>query len=641
MVPEHRYVTIDETASMLDVSSATVRNWIRHDYLRPERRRRGVLFRYDEVRDLGARIQSGVVPRLKKRANKAGAQGTFVPEEYLGDRMSLGNIGDVLVRMPGVDGFERGMFLLAVSHVLRRVEGLPRDPLRFIGEGFRIPGKRHLGRDLESWHRDLGLFRPVDEDMRLFDVDLPDQRDALGLFYQSLLRAGSKARAGSYYTPASIVDDIALEMAEPKSGAKILDPCCGTGQFLLSFLRRTGDPGNLYGYDVDRLAVRIARINLMLAFGGYDFEPKVYHADFLAGDPGHGGGGFDVVATNPPWGLHYDRLERARLKGLFPEIGSLESFSCILKRGIDSLNEGGRLSFILPESIMHVRAHGDIRDYILRTTSIERIIRLGRVFTHVFTPVIRLDLRKGGRPGGVCGGGGGAAVTVRQERFMKNSGRVFDIDTDAEDAEIMDELFGHRHVTLKGRADWALGIVTGDNDTFLRPGRGGGEWEPIWRGRNIDHYFPGEPESCIRFLPDRFQQAAPEWKYRFREKLIYRFISKRLVVAYDNAGRLTLNSANCILPRKGEYPVKAILALFNSSPYQFLFLKRCASIKVLRGHLEGLPLPLWSDGVLARLVKMADAVLERRAGMEEVDDYIMKRFGLAEDRRRHILRVLG
>ncbi len=636
MVPEHRYVSIRETASILEVSSATVRNWIRHDYLRPEGRSRGMRFRYDEVRDLEERIRNGALPRLMRRANKSGARGSFIPAEYLRDGTPRGSIEDALALMPEGKGGERGIFLMARPHVLRRTASHHNDPIRLIDEGFRIPGKRHLARELESWHRDLGRFRPGKEDLRYLEAELPDQRDLLGLLYQSLLREGAKARAGSYYTPAAIVDDIAGALAEPERKARILDPCCGTGQFLLSFLRRTKDPDCLWGYDVDRVAVRIARINLMLEFSAHDFDPHVYHADFLLGKPPAVREGFDVVATNPPWGLHYGPRERARLKELFPDIGSLESFSCILKRGIDTLKEGGRLSFLLPESIMHVKSHADIRDYILRTTRIEGIRRLGRVFSNVFTPVIRLDLLKGASSGkggrGRCNGG-----VVRQERFLKNSGRVFDIDTSAEDAEVIDEIFGHRHVTLKGRADWALGIVTGNNDALLRPGRGGGGWEPIWRGRNVEHYFPGEPESSIRFVPDRFQQAAPEWKYRSREKLIYRFISKRLVVAYDDAGRLTLNSANCILPKRGDYPAKAVLALFNSSLYQFLFQKRYASIKVLRGHLEGMPLPLWDDRVLEGLVRMADAVLERRATMEEADDYIMKHYGLGDDRRRHIL----
>ena len=70
----------------------------------------------------------------------------------------------------------------------------------------------------------------------------------------------------------------------------------------------------------------------------------------------------------------------------------------------------------------------------------------------------------------------------------------------------------------------------------------------------MDHYLFRAPAAFIRFDPDRFQQAAPERKYRAPEKLVYRFISKKLIVAYDDRGRLTLNSANILIPRVDAVP---------------------------------------------------------------------------------------
>jgi hypothetical protein len=56
--------------------------------------------------------------------------------------------------------------------------------------------------------------------------------------------------------------------------------------------------------------------------------------------------------------------------------------------------------------------------------------------------------------------------------------------------------------------------------------------------------------------------------------LIYRFISKYLVFAYDDKQKLTLNSANIVIPKTDDYPIKVIAALFNSSLYQFIFQKK-------------------------------------------------------------------
>jgi SAM-dependent methyltransferase len=637
MIQENRYVTLEETASMLAVSSATVRNWIRHEYLRPARRSSGILFRDRDVCALRDKIISGSIPRLARRANKATARRSFIPDEYLGGGAGRDVIEEAVtyIARSGI-GIAQAMFLLALGRLYDAGICGVQDAVEFIAGGCSVSGRENLGRELRSWHADLGNFSLTDKYAPLLDFDLPSRRDVLGLVYQSLLREGEKAAGGSYYTPGRIVDDIA---ASACVDGRVLDPCCGTGQFLLAFAEKAGDPHMLVGCDIDGLAVRIARINLMLAFPDVDFGPRIYRGDFLHdGLPGDEvRDGFGVIATNPPWGLHYTSAELDRLAALYPGISSFESFSYMLKKSIDITRSGGSISFILPESILNVKTHRDIRSYILERARIRRIIRLERVFTNVFTPVIRLDLEKGAGPGRFDYFSAGKVRTVDQGRFRKNKGFVFDISIAAPDAGVIEKVYGHDHRTLEGGADWALGIVTGDNDRFLLSRLQGGGCEPIYRGRDISNYFLGEPACFIRFSPGRFQQSAPEHKYRAREKLIYRFISKYLVVAYDDCGCLTLNSANILIPRMNDYPPKAVLALFNSCLYQFLFQKKFSSIKVLRGHLEQLPLPLWSGPVMDCLVTLADGVLSGRASREDVDEFVMKQFGLTGAERTHII----
>lgn len=640
MIQDNRYVSLQETASILAVSSATVRNWIRHDYLRPARSSSGMQFRDRDVRILREKIISGSIPRLARRANKATARRSFIPEEYLGDGAGRGMIEEAVayISRSGIDT-GKALFVLALGRLISSGLCDGSDAVRFPEEGFAMAGRERLARELRSWRSELGDFTLAGECLALLDLELPSRRDALGLVYQSLLREGEKAAGGSYYTPGTIVDDIA---ASAPGRGRVLDPCCGTGQFLLAFAEKVRDPCDLVGCDIDGLAVRIARINLMMAFPDIDFEPRLYRGDFLLqGLPEEEvRDGFSMITTNPPWGLHYASADLDRLRLLHPEIASFESFSYMLKRSIDLTRGGGSLSFILPESILAVKTHRDIRKYILDHARIRRIVRLGRVFMNVFTPVIRLDLEKGAGPSGFAYISDGNARTVDQNRFRKNDGFLFDIAIAGPDARVMEKVYGQEHVTLAGRAEWALGIVTGDNDRFLLSRMEGEQCEPIYRGRNVDSYFLREPECFIRFSAGRFQQAAPERKYRAAEKLIYRFISKNLVVAYDDRGSLTLNSANILIPRMEAYPARAVLALFNSSLYQYLFQKKFSSIKVLRSHLEQLPLPLWSKPVMENLVLLADGVLAGRAAREEVDEFVMAHFGLTGAERAHIIKSI-
>ena len=511
----------------------------------------------------------------------------------------------------------------------------------------QLPPFRHtqIEKEIRSWLEDVDTSLVDDPYAFLLSCDLPVHDDVLGIVYQSLLPEGKKARKGSYYTPAPIVRDIAAAYVRPAS--RVLDPACGTGQFLLIFSETVDNPEYLYGFDTDPVAVRIARLNLLLKQKEKVFVPNIYRYNTLfdAGNtlfhsfPG-GNRGFDLIATNPPWGVHFSGREKKMLAGRFPGITSGESFSCFLKAGLDLLREGGVLSYVLPEAILNVKTHRDIRKILLETTQILKIVWLGRVFRNVFTPVIRLDLvRQPVRKNPVIIVNGEKQYSIPQERWLHNPDHVFDIHTDDTDNRILERVWATEHTTLRGQAEWALGIVTGNNRAFVRatPQEG---YEPVYRGKDVGQFVLKEPSGYIRFTPGRFQQVAPEEKYRAPEKLIYRFITKHPVFAWDDRQRLTLNSANVVIPRVPGYPVKTIAALFNSSLYRFIFRKKFSSIKILRSHLEQLPLPLWDRKTLEHISKMVDDLMDDKISFETLDRYIMEKFGLSKEDKTYILNTI-
>ena len=93
-----------------------------------------------------------------------------------------------------------------------------------------------------------------------------------------------------------------------------------------------------------------------------------------------------------PWGSHFSKDEELSLKKKYQAIKSNEAFAYFLEAGIGFLKEGGTLSFILPESILNIKIHRDIREKILKKTTIKKITHLNRPFDGVFTNVVRIDL---------------------------------------------------------------------------------------------------------------------------------------------------------------------------------------------------------------------------------------------------------
>jgi hypothetical protein len=294
------------------------------------------------------------------------------------------------------------------------------------------------------------------------------------------------------------------------------------------------------------------------------------------------------------------------------------------------------ISFILPESILNVKTHKDIREIILNNTRIKKVSYLNRVFKNVFTSVIRLDLEKSkNKNGQIEIRKENKSYSAEQSKWKNNQDFIFDIHANSVDTAIIDKIFSVRHTTLKGQADWALGIVTGNNKAYIADEKQKG-FEEIYKGKEVEKFVLNKPSNYLRFTPEKFQQVAPIEKYRVKEKLIYRFISKYLVFAYDDRQKLTLNSANVLIPKIPNYPIKVVAALLNSSPYQFIFQKKFSSIKVLRSHIEQMPLPLWGDKVFADIIKFVDGIITKKDGFEVLDNFIMKQFYLTTEEINHI-----
>jgi len=633
-----RFYDISQAASYLAVSDATVINWIKHGYLKPVGSGKQMAFSVDEVELLKKEIAVGNINRLTKRANKVKASESFIPAEYLSDKNNGEQI-EVIVEfiLKNKLNISNSLFVLSLS--LLSNEQLILKNQYFAGfdiESLKI-GNPRLSKELMDWGLPLSFVDKEDLYIELSQLELPAEADILGLIYQSILREGEKVKKGLYYTPGVIVQNIVSDYVSEES--RVLDPCCGTGQFLLEAAKVIKDPSLIHGTDIDELAVKIARINLIRWYKDISFEPNIYVADFLA-DKYYGEllVRFDLIMTNPPWGVHYSRSELKFLNGKYPDIKSKESFSYMLNRSLGFLKDDGKLSFILPESILNVKIHQDIRKILLTETNLLKIENLQRVFKRVFTNVIRLDLQQSNKKFSkniVKILNNSISYKVRQKQYLDNQDFIININATSKGHLLISKVYASKHHTLKDNAEWALGIVTGNNAKFISGQKADGA-EPIVKGKNVGRYKLKALTNQIRFEPTKFQQVAPEYKYRVGEKLIYKFISNRLVFAYDDSQLLTLNSANILIPEISGYSIKIVLALFNSTLYQFLYQKLFSSIKILRSQLEVLPLPDFSDEEKADIVEMVDSILNDKTGLQVIDRWLYDYFGFNEKERAYI-----
>lgn len=499
--------------------------------------------------------------RLSKRANKRFSVKKFIPLEYLSDSNNLAIIEKIVNCEKDIQSV---IYSLAINLLVSN--GL----ITF--DGGKISSKNpYIFEIIENF----GIYTPEKE---LLNIILPqNERDFLGIVYQSMLQEGAKNQKGSYYTPKLVVEKV---LASINSTSTFLDPCCGTGSFLLTAAEKIDNPENIYGFDLDKTACFISRINLVLKYKDKIFRPNIFNADFLLFDLDKK---FDIIATNPPWGAVISDKYRTK----FTEIKSGESFSYFICHCNKFVYLKSRMFFVLPESILNVKVHYDIRHFILENFSILGIQMLGKAFTGVLSDVVMLELSKISHCKMVKIVKKNEVLNICQSFYEKNINNTFSI-LDNKDAKIIEKIYSKTYLTLQNSI-WGLGIVTGNNSKFITSNSIG--TEKIYTGKNIIKGGILESEKYIKYEREKFQQTAPEVIYRAPEKLVYKFISKKLVFAYDDEQRLFLNSANILIPRLEGYSIIQVMNCLNSRLFQYIYEKRFNELKVLKGNLCQLPFP--------------------------------------------------
>lgn len=649
-----KQLSVADVAEILSVSQATVRNWIRLDKIKPDLGKNKFSEAY--IKGFVKDLESNQPRRLKSRRNKKHLTGKALYRSYIDDDAAVRLVSDISAL--SIVKSARDLLVLLSGVALRCYCDLcdvAYSGLDMLAETESASGPWSVFHELVVDL--LGGVVPTREECERMAPALSKEikysrgHDLLGFVYISLKEKASRKKGGVYYTPnetvQELIDNMGLNSNLQESG-RFLDPCCGSGNFLIGLTSIGFDVAQLHGCDIDKTSVYLTRINLFfcdMRTSIWTLRNQIVISNFLTDPPG---GDFDVVLGNPPWGseLNEATLESCRRKLETAQTKKPESYDLFVDQALSLLVDGGMLGFVLPEAIMNVRSHKTVRSVIVSSCDFRFVSYIGNVFDGVQCPAILLGLEKGGNGTAVgCRVCRSKSQTYTIELPRSLGEQAIELNTTDEEELCLRAIEDNsENEYLRGSAKFALGIVTGDNSKYVSKNMGDGR-EPVLRGSDIFRYRARPGNSYIEFRPEEFQQVAPVELYRAKEKLLYRFISDVPVFAYDDGGTLSLNSANILIPDIAGLDIFFVMAVLNSSVASFYFSKRFNSVKMLRQHIEAMPIARPSDELQERIVLLSKQLAGGKSGSSELyrslDELIFQIYGLDDGQRRLIEEVTG
>lgn len=462
---------------------------------------------------------------------------------------------------------------------------IPQESIDFFFE--KVAGKQKLNARANKLLKDFHNHKEISEEIQS-KINNSTNPETLGITYEASLSDSYKNKEGIYYTPEFIVKDMMKGFEKDLSDKTFLDPCCGSGNFILEAIRLGFKPENVFGFDVDKNAVEITKKRIFEQTG-YDSK-NIVTTDFLE-ESIQQKKQFDYIFTNPPWGKKISKTEKQKYGKLLRAGKSLDTASLFLFVSLELLRKNGKLGFLLPDSFFNISVFEDVRRKVLEH-QIDRLIDYKKPFRKLLTKAqaIVLTQTKSNENHWVSCEFEGVTNKRNQSSFIENPKIILNFSTSQNEAELIKYIYQKPHITLKDNATFGLGIVTGDNKTLCKtkPEKG---LIPVYRGSDISKNGLKKATYFIDKNLKKYQQTAPEYLYQAREKLIYKFISNELCFYCDTEQRYVLNSANLLILNP-DFPIsgKELTKLLNSGFMTWLFRKIFTTHKVLKSDLQHLPI---------------------------------------------------
>ncbi|MBU2213962.1 type I restriction-modification system subunit M, partial [Patescibacteria group bacterium] len=295
-----------------------------------------------------------------------------------------------------------------LNKAFHKIEGQNKEKLEGVLTTMDFNDENKLGK-LESRNK---MLRHLMHDFYKIDLTKVEE-DVIGNSYMYMIEkfgADAGKKAGEFFTVRSVAQLLA-RLAQPKDGARICDPACGSGGLLLMTGEEVEKHGSknyaLYGQESTGSTYQLARMNMFLhgqdaarlEWGDTLNNPLLVEEGRLMK--------FDTVVANPPFSLKKWGAENAEsdqykrfLRGVPPK--DKGDYAFVLHMVETAKPKSGRVAVIVPHGVLfRGGAEGKIRQSLLEDNLIDAVIGLpAGLFQTTGIPVAILILDRSREEGG-------------------------------------------------------------------------------------------------------------------------------------------------------------------------------------------------------------------------------------------------
>jgi type I restriction-modification system DNA methylase subunit len=342
--------------------------------------------------------------------------------------------------------------------------------------------------------------------------------------------------------------------------------------------------------------------------------------------------GFDAVIGNPPYVLlqwlddpEVESYLEAKYESARYKINTYQVFT---ERAVQLLRPGGMFGFITPSSYLRNKYAQGLREFVLRTSSLEaiRVFRypvFKRVSEDTCITLLRKVVPAAKHEVAIVFSDGPEDVeaehSIPQELWAKNPQREFGVSGDQASAELASRM-DHDSVRLGDFGTAYFGIQTFSRDTYVSSVPRTARYRAVIDGGNIEAYFVKPPTESVDFRPSAIKSGGNADVY-LEPRIGVRQIGETPVAALLPSGILTLNTVyNIYFTKPTSYDLKFVLAVICSAPLRWYwrqanFDQKRTFPKIKKEALLGIPIPRVDFSVKSQaadhdhVVKLVDDVM--------------------------------